>query len=206
LRMWPGHGATIKEIGRRGRIRELRLIFLYPNKPARSQSQGLARTKRLTRTKLRFRLNGRAVVTTVSPAKTLLRVLREDFGLTGAKPGCEAGECGACTVLLDGIPVTSCMVLASQVRGRNVITVEGLDEAGELDALKESFASEGAVQCGYCIPGFVVASYALIKANDMSSLDQLKKQLEGNICRCGGYPKILAAVKKAASLSTGAQR
>lgn len=153
----------------------------------------------MTRSKLRFRLNGKEVSLSVPPAKTLLRVLREDFGLTGAKPGCEAGECGACTVLLDGVPVTSCMVLASQLEGREVTTVEGLDESGELESLKECFTSEGAVQCGYCIPGFVVASYALIKANDIGSLERLNKELEGNICRCGGYPKILAAVRKAAS-------
>jgi aerobic-type carbon monoxide dehydrogenase small subunit (CoxS/CutS family) len=155
------------------------------------------------RSKVRFRLNGRRVIATVPPAKTLLRVLREDFDLTGAKPGCEAGECGACTVLLDGIPVTSCMVLISQVEGKEVTTVEGLEEVGELEPLKRAFASEGAVQCGYCIPGFVVASYALIKSRDFSSLEALKKELEGNICRCGGYPKILAAIRKAALSSEG---
>jgi carbon-monoxide dehydrogenase small subunit len=126
-------------------------------------------------------------------------VLREDFDLTGAKPGCEAGECGACTVLLDGVPVTSCMVLASQVWGREVTTIEGLDKAGELEALKHAFVSEGAVQCGYCIPGFVVTASALIKNGDRMSLGALKKELEGNICRCGGYPKILQAIREAAA-------
>lgn len=153
--------------------------------------------------KLRFTLNGERVSVSAPPAKALLRLLREDFGLTGAKPGCEAGECGSCTVLLDGKPVTSCLVLAAQVNGREVTTVEGLDRMGELDNLKLSFASEGAVQCGYCIPGFVITSYYLLKSNRLKELDSLGKELEGNICRCGGYPKIMAAVKKAASASGG---
>lgn len=149
--------------------------------------------------KLRLRLNGKDVTLVVPPAKTLLRVLREDLGLTGTKPGCEAGECGSCTVLLDGLPVTSCMVLACQADGREVTTIEGLHESGKLAKLSHSFVSEGAVQCGYCIPGFVVAAYALLSSGDLGSLDDLKKQLEGNICRCGGYPKILDAVRQAAS-------
>jgi aerobic-type carbon monoxide dehydrogenase small subunit (CoxS/CutS family) len=157
----------------------------------------------LARSKLRFTLNGKKASTSAPPAKTLLRLLREDFGLTGAKPGCEAGECGSCTVLLDGLPVTSCMVLSSQVEGRAVTTVEGLDKSGELDGLRRAFASEGAVQCGYCIPGFVVTSYSLIKEGELDGLDSLRKQLEGNICRCGGYPKIMSAVRKAASASAG---
>jgi aerobic-type carbon monoxide dehydrogenase small subunit (CoxS/CutS family) len=152
----------------------------------------------LAATRLRFTLNGRKVTVRTPPAKTLLRLLREDFGLTGAKPGCEAGECGACTVLLDGKPVTSCMVLAAQVDGREVTTVEGLEEMGRLEGLKKAFADEGAVQCGYCIPGFIVTSFALIRDGDVRGVDGLKKSLEGNICRCGGYPKILAAVRKAA--------
>lgn len=160
----------------------------------------------MARAKLRFTLNGNKVAISAPPAKTLLRLLREDFGLTGAKPGCEAGECGSCTVLLDGLPVTSCMVLSSQVEGRVVTTVEGLDRSGELDALRRSFTSEGAVQCGYCIPGFVVASYALIKANELGGLDTLRKQLEGNICRCGGYPKIMLAVRKAAAAFEGRKK
>ncbi len=155
----------------------------------------------MARTKLRFTLNGNKVAISAPPAKTLLRLLREDFGLTGAKPGCEAGECGACTVLLDGLPVTSCMVLASQVEGRVVTTVEGLERSGELDAIRRSFASEGAVQCGYCIPGFVVTSYAVIKSNELGGFASLRKELEGNICRCGGYPKIMSAVRKAANAS-----
>jgi aerobic-type carbon monoxide dehydrogenase small subunit (CoxS/CutS family) len=160
----------------------------------------------LARMKLRFNLNGRKVAISAPPAKTLLRLLREDFGLTGAKPGCEAGECGACTVLLDGLPVTSCMVLVSQVEGRAVTTVEGLESSGELDALRRSFVSEGAVLCGFCIPGFVVASYAIIRSNDLGGLDSLSKDLEGNICRCGGYPKIMSAVRKAAAASKGRRK
>ncbi|MDG6929357.1 MAG: (2Fe-2S)-binding protein [Nitrososphaerota archaeon] len=152
---------------------------------------------------LRFRLNGEEVSFATSPAKSLLRLLREDAGLTGAKPGCEAGECGACTVLLDGQPVTSCLVLAGQVDGSEVMTVEGLERHGKLKHLKHAFADEGAVQCGYCIPGFVVMSYAAIRDGKASDIDGLKKALEGNICRCGGYPKILAAVTASAESGKG---
>jgi carbon-monoxide dehydrogenase small subunit len=151
----------------------------------------------LAKAAIRFVLNGRKVTVYAPPAKSLLRLLREDLGLAGAKPGCESGECGACTVLLDGRPVTSCMVLSAQVEGREVTTIEGLDEKGELEELKRAFVEEGAVQCGYCIPGFVVTSYALIRDGRVSEEGPLKKLLEGNICRCGGYPKIISAVMKA---------
>lgn len=156
----------------------------------------------MTKAIIRFLLNGRGASVSVPPAKTLLRVLREDFGLTAAKPGCEAGECGACTVLLDGRPVTSCLVLAAQVNGREVTTLEGLVERRELGPLLDAFVREGAVQCGYCTPGFVVASYHALKAGGRMEgrlSPTLEKSLEGNICRCGGYPKIFSAVRRAAS-------
>lgn len=145
-----------------------------------------------------FRVNGEEVSLLVPPAKTLLRVLREDLGLTGAKPGCEAGECGACTVLLDGEPVTSCLVLVSQVDGRDVVTIEGLAKDGGLDPIQESFIEEGALQCGYCTPGFIMAAKGLLNRNKSPTVDAVKKALEGNICRCGAYPRIIKAVLKAA--------
>lgn len=145
-----------------------------------------------------FRVNGEEVSLLVPPAKTLLRVLREDLGLTGAKPGCEAGECGACTVLLDGEPVTSCLVLVSQVDGRDVVTIEGLAKDGGLDPIQESFIEEGALQCGYCTPGFIMAAKGLLNRNKSPTVDAVKKALEGNVCRCGAYPRIIKAVLKAA--------
>lgn len=132
------------------------------------------------------------------PAKTLLRLLREDFGLTGSKPGCEAGECGACTVLLGGLPVTSCMVLAAQVEAREVTTIEGLSKGGRIDPIVRAFVEEGAVQCGYCIPGFIVAATGLLKKTGRPTPQIVRTALSGNICRCGGYSKIADAVLKAA--------
>ena len=110
---------------------------------------------------IRFKLNGKPVSIRAPRAKTLLRLLREDFGLTGAKPGCEAGECGACTVLLDGKPVTSCMVLAAQAEGREVTTVEGLSSGRRVDPIIQELVAQGAVQCGYCIPGIVVVGQGI---------------------------------------------
>ncbi len=145
-----------------------------------------------------FTLNGRPVKVRIPPAKTLLNVLREDLGITSVKPGCETGECGACTVLLDGEPVVSCLVLASQVQGRSVITVEGLGTEGNPDPLQETFVEEGAVQCGYCTPGFIIAARALLDHDKNPSVEEVKEALSGNICRCGAYPRIIRAVLKAA--------
>ena len=149
---------------------------------------------------VRFKLNGRWVNVRAPPAKTLLRLLRDEFDLTGSKPGCEAGECGACTVLLDGIPVTSCMVLAAQVEGRSVTTVEGLSKNGQVDPIVKALVEEGAVQCGYCIPGIVVAARGLL--NEVRPTPKMiRTALSGNICRCGGYSKIVEAVYKVRSRS-----
>ena len=133
----------------------------------------------------------------VPPAKTLLRLLREEFDLTGSKPGCEAGECGACTVLLDGFPVTSCMVLTAQVEGRQITTVEGLSKSGRVDPIVKALVEEGAVQCGYCIPGFVVAAKGLVKEVSHPTRKMIHVGLSGNVCRCGGYSKIVDAIAKA---------
>ncbi|MGO9646128.1 MAG: (2Fe-2S)-binding protein [Candidatus Bathyarchaeia archaeon] len=143
-------------------------------------------------------MNGRLVKVRTPPAKTLLRLLREDFDLTGSKPGCEAGECGACTVLLDGFPVTSCMVLSAQVEGKHVTTVEGLSKPGRIDPIVEALVEEGAAQCGYCIPGFVVAARGLMKEVPHPTRKMIHVGLSGNVCRCGGYSKIIDAIAKAA--------
>ncbi|MFP3222201.1 MAG: (2Fe-2S)-binding protein [Nitrososphaeria archaeon] len=143
-----------------------------------------------------FNLNGKKVSVTAPPAKSLLRVLREDLGITSVKPGCEAGECGACSVLLDGQVVTSCLVMISQVDGKNVVTVEGLQKDGELDPLQKSFIDEGATQCGYCTPGFIIAAKGLLNENPNPTDEEILEGVSGNICRCGAYPRIFNAIKK----------
>jgi len=151
-----------------------------------------------TRRFIKFVLNGKWVKVRAPPAKTLLRLLREEFDLIGSKPGCEAGECGACTVLLDGFPVTSCMVLTAQVEGRQVTTVEGLSKRGRLDPIVKALVEEGAAQCGYCIPGFVVAARGLMKEVPHPTRKVIHVALSGNVCRCGGYSKIVDAIAKVA--------
>ena len=135
--------------------------------------------------------------------KTLLEVLREDLGLTGTKHGCELGECGTCTVLLDGTPVLSCLVLGLDCAGRNVRTVEGMAEGGKLHPLQETFADLGAAQCGYCTPAFLLAAEALLASNPRPSRDEIKDALAGNLCRCTGYIKIYEAVELAAARMRG---
>ena len=145
-----------------------------------------------------FRVNGKEVRIETPPARTLLDILREDLGLTGTKEGCRKGECGACTVIMDGRAVLSCLVLAVGLDGREILTVEGLAEDRIGRELQEAFVEAGAVQCGYCIPGFLMSSRALLSENPSPSLDEIKEGLSGNICRCTGYTKIFDAVRLAA--------
>jgi len=147
--------------------------------------------------KVRFIVNGKRVKVETSPTRTLLDILREDLGLTGTKEGCAKGECGACTVVMDGKAVTSCLVLAAQCGGREILTVEGLaaDRIGK--ALQDAFVEAGAVQCGYCIPGFLMSARALLSENPRPTLEEIKEELSGNLCRCTGYVKIFDAVKLA---------
>jgi aerobic-type carbon monoxide dehydrogenase small subunit (CoxS/CutS family) len=147
---------------------------------------------------VKFTLNGEQVSVLVAPAKPLLWVLRDDLGLTGAKPGCEAGECGACTVLVDGEPVTSCLIIAAQVDGRDVTTVEGLISEDGLDIVQEVFAKVGAPQCGYCMPGIIMSAKSLLEKISDPSPAEIRKYVGGNICRCGNYPRILQAIVEAA--------
>ena len=134
---------------------------------------------------------------------TLLQMLREKLALTGTKNGCEAGECGACTVLVDGEAVNSCMVLAVEVDGREVLTVEGLAHEGQLSPLQKSFAEHNAVQCGYCTPGMLMSAYALLKRNPDPTEEQIKQALVGNLCRCTGYVRIIRAVRATAEQEAG---
>ena len=139
----------------------------------------------------------------VWPGESLLYVLRERLGLPGAKNACEQGECGSCTVYLDGTPVCACLVAAGQAEGRSVRTVEGLAAGDELDPVQEAFVRAGAVQCGFCTPGLVVAAHDLVRRNPDASDAEIREALAGNLCRCTGYEKILDAVRTAAAAMRG---
>jgi aerobic-type carbon monoxide dehydrogenase small subunit (CoxS/CutS family) len=143
-------------------------------------------------------VNGEPVTLAFAPHETLLEVLREDLGLTGTKHGCELGECGTCTVLLDGEPVLSCLVPGVACEGRHVETVEGLAGPDGLHPLQQAFAELGAAQCGYCTPGFLLVAKALLEEDPAPSRERLREELSGNLCRCTGYLKIFEAVELAA--------
>lgn len=145
-------------------------------------------------------VNGTARSLEVDPGATLLDVLRDELGLTGSKSCCAEGECGACTVHLDGLPVNSCLVLAAEVDGRTVTTIEGLSSGGLTD-LQEEFLTQGAVQCGFCIPGQVMAAAGLLTTNPDPSEADVREAMAGNLCRCAGYQRIVAAI-----LATSARR
>jgi aerobic carbon-monoxide dehydrogenase small subunit len=149
--------------------------------------------------KLRLRINGEAREAEVWEGESLLFALREGLGLPGSKNACEQGECGSCSVLLDGRLVCSCLVLAAQADGHDVVTVEGLAEDGRLHRVQEAFVATGAVQCGFCTPGFVVAAADLLERSPDPSDDEIREALSGNLCRCTGYAKIFDAVRLAAS-------
>ena len=148
-------------------------------------------------------MNTEAVEVAFAPHKTLLEVLREDLNLTGTKHGCELGECGTCTVLVDGRAVLSCLVLGLDVEGRRVETIEGMAEEGRLHPLQDTFADLGAAQCGYCTPGFLLVAKELLEANPQPSREEIKEALSGNLCRCTGYIKIYEAVELAAARMRG---
>jgi carbon-monoxide dehydrogenase small subunit len=147
---------------------------------------------------VRLHVNGKVHEVVVPPQRTLLEVLREDLGLTGTKHGCELGECGACTVLVGGRPVLACLLLAVEAEGAEVLTVEGLGHPGVLDPLQEAFIEAGALQCGYCTPGFLLAAKALLDRNPAPTWEEIREALSGNLCRCTGYLRIAQAVERAA--------
>jgi len=144
-------------------------------------------------------VNGETHSLEIEPQETLLHVLRERLNLTGTKANCEEGECGACTVLLDHRPVNSCLVLAVRAQGCHILTIEGLTADDRYAALRTAFTQEGAIQCGYCTPGFLLAAAALLDAHPNPTKDEIIRALSGNICRCTGYTKILKAVENSAS-------
>jgi carbon-monoxide dehydrogenase small subunit len=150
------------------------------------------------RQKIRLIVNEQEYELLVGSNKTLLDVLRDDLGLTGTKKGCDSGECGACTVLLDGIPILSCMTLACEVEGKKIRTIEGIAKGGELHPVQEAFVECGAIQCGFCTPGMVLSAVALLKSNPTPTTDEIKKAISGNLCRCTGYIKIIEAIHRVA--------
>jgi carbon-monoxide dehydrogenase small subunit len=146
---------------------------------------------------IELRVNGESHELAVEPQRTLLEVLREDLGLTGAKEACGTGECGACTVLIDGKPILSCLTLAIEAQGKGITTIEGLSTTGELHPLQKAFIQYGAIQCGYCTSGMILNAKSILDENPRASRDEILKGLEGNLCRCTGYNKILEAVMAA---------
>lgn len=156
------------------------------------------------KTTFRFAVNGRGRTIKTEGDRPLLEVLREDLGLTGTKYGCGEGQCRACTVLLDGKPVTSCLTPVSAAAGKKVVTIEGLALGQKLHPVQEAFAAEGAMQCGYCVPGMILTTAALLEKNARPTDRQIVDALNGNLCRCSGYPRILAAVRRAAGIRGGA--
>ena len=152
----------------------------------------------MTGVQIHTTINGRKLALQIAPKQTLLELLRNELGLTGTKCGCEIGECGACTVLLDGEAVNSCLVLAPQIDGREVITVEGLMKDGRLDPLQESFMEHDAVHCGFCTPGMLMSARALLAENPHPDDSEIRTGISGNLCRCTGYVQIVEAIKNTA--------
>lgn len=150
-------------------------------------------------TRLEFKINGTSTTVTTDPQRPLLDVLREDLGLTGTKYGCGEGQCRSCTVLIDGRPEMSCLMPVSRAAGRNIVTIEGLADGEALHPVQQAFLDEGAMQCGYCVPGMILTAVALLESNPEPSREQIVAAMNGNLCRCCGYPRIIAAVQRAAA-------
>lgn len=152
---------------------------------------------------VRFTLNGEEMEHETLPNRTLLKMLREDFDLTGAKEGCGAGECGACTVIMNGRAVNACLVLAPEVEGCIIETIEGLSDGVRLDPLQQAFIDHAALQCGYCTPGMIMTAKALLEENPAPTYEEIKEGISGNLCRCTGYKKIVQAIQSVADQNRG---
>jgi carbon-monoxide dehydrogenase small subunit len=152
---------------------------------------------------IRLTVNGEPVEAAVAQNQTLVQFLREDLGLTGTKHGCGLGDCGACTVILDGKAVNSCLVLAIQANGSEVLTIEGLAEKGKLHPLQQAFVDKGAIQCGFCTPGMILSAKALLEEKPNPTELEIRTALSGNLCRCTGYQKIVEAIDDAAKVMSG---
>ena len=147
---------------------------------------------------MKFTVNGKTVTIDTAPDRRLLDILRFDLGLTGTKEGCGEGECGACTVIINGKAVHSCLTLACELEGKNITTIEGLSENGELDIIQKCFVEEIAIQCGFCTPGMIMSAKALLDVKPDPTDEEIKEAITGNICRCSGYVQIEKAIKRAA--------
>jgi len=149
------------------------------------------------RKRLAMTVNGRAVEIEIDIRESLLDVLRDRLQFTGVKQGCSVGECGACTVLLDGTPVNSCIYLAAWAHGKTVTTIEGIAQDGQLSPVQEAFVEEGAIQCGFCTPGLVLSTTAMVESGHSFTHDEVRRELSGHLCRCTGYQKIVEAAERA---------
>ena len=152
---------------------------------------------------IQLTVNGQPVDAAIEPNRTLLQFLREDLGLTGTKHGCGLGDCGACTVILDGQAGNSCLVLAIHANGREVLTIEGLAENGKLHPIQQSFVDKGSIQCGFCSPGMILSAKALLDTNPNPTEQEIRMAISGNLCRCTGYQKIVEAIGEAAKIIQG---
>jgi carbon-monoxide dehydrogenase small subunit len=153
----------------------------------------------MNRINLTLKVNGKEVTLKVGPKERLIDTLREQLNLTGTKEGCSIGECGACTVILNGEAVSSCLILSGQIGGSEILTIEGLEVAGKLDPLQKAFIDYQAVQCGFCTPGMLMSAKALLMKNPHPSREEIKTSLEGNLCRCTGYEQIIEAIESVAN-------
>jgi len=154
---------------------------------------------------LKLKINGSVRTVKTDPERPLLDVLREDLQLTGTKYGCGEGQCRACTVLIDGRPVTSCRLPVSRAENKEIVTIEGLAKGDVLHPVQEAFLQEDAMQCGYCVPGMILTATSLLQKHSNPSDDQIAEWMNGNLCRCCGYPKIIAAVRRAAAVKTSSR-
>ncbi len=152
---------------------------------------------------IELEVNGQNYELAVDTHRTLLEVLREQLGFTGTKNGCDQGECGTCTILLDGVPVHSCLTLALNAQGKKITTIEGLARGEELHALQQAFVDHGAIQCGFCTPGMILTGKALLEKNPSPTDEEIRRAISGNLCRCTGYVKIVEAIKAAADMGRG---
>jgi len=197
-----GNGKERKGVSRREFLKvagtSAAITELLTGHKVEASAEKVVRIPRAQTVTVTLRVNGKVYKLQLEPRITLLDALRNHLNLTGTKKVCDRGECGACTVLMDGKPVYSCMMLAVDAEGHDIVTIEGLAKDGKLHPVQEAFVEHDALQCGFCTPGFIMAAVGLLNQNKAPSPEDVKKALAGNICRCGVYPRILAAVLDAA--------
>lgn len=155
--------------------------------------------------KISLTINGTVYKATVEPRTLLMDLIRDELGLTGTHIGCESGKCGACTIILNGVSVKSCMIFAVQADGADILTIEGIAKDGQLHPIQEAFKENHGLQCGYCTPGMVISTYQLLKRNQNPSVDEIRKGISGNICRCTGYVNIIKAIEDAGKRMRGGE-